>query len=90
VARRKRTAKHVAEEITFDMVQEMKARCEKFKRGDATAALTEVETKFLLETIKLQQEADVGEAAVGYLQEMTDKQLDEYHERLRKSLENEN
>lgn len=90
MAKRKRTAKAVAEEITYGMVEALKTRWEKFCKGDPTASLTDVETRFLLDTIKTAQEGEQGEAVVGYLQDMSDKDLDAYHERLKAKLEGEN
>ena len=88
--RKKRTARTLAEEITLDMVETLKQRWDKFKKGDITARLDETEVKFMLDTIKLEQEAEQGDAVVRYLAEMSDKDLDAYHERLKDKLEGNN
>ena len=87
---RKRTAKQIAQEVTLDMVEALKVRWDAFKAGDVTARLDETEVKFMLDTIKLEQEGEQGDAVVGYLTDLSDKDLDDYHDRLKEKLDPEN
>ena len=84
---KRKTAKDIAKETTMKMVKHISEKADDFIQGDETASLTADEAKFLQDVIKLEQEAEQGDAVVSYLSAMDDKQLDAYHERLRKSLE---
>ena len=84
---RRRSAKAIAQDTTLKLVEYISKKNEEFLKGDFTAALTSDEVRFLQEVIKLEQEAEQGEAVVSYLQDMNTDELEAYHERLRKSLE---
>ena len=86
---KKKSAKELAKEINYDLVELIHKKVEKFKKGDFTAAPTTDEAKFLQDVIKLEQEAEQGEAVVAYLNDMSDDELDKYHEMMKKSLEGE-
>ena len=84
---RKKTAKDLAKETTLKLVKKISETVDNFVAGDETSSITTDEARFLQEVIKLEQEAEQGEAVVAYLSEMQDDELDAYHERLRQSLE---
>ena len=86
-APKQKTAKDIAKGITLALVKKIEEKAVRFCSGDVTAGITEDEAKFLQDVIKLEQEQEQGDAVVAYLQGMSDDELDEYHDRLRKSLE---
>lgn len=87
---RRPTAKDIAKRTTMKLVKKISESVDQFCAGDDTAAITSDEAKFLQDVIKLEQEAEQGEAVVAYLQDMETDELEAYHERLKKSLEEEN
>jgi hypothetical protein len=86
-APKKKDAKEIAQGIELALVKKIEEKVIRFCSGDTTAAITDDEAKFLQDVIERAQAQEQGDAVVAYLQGMEDNELAEYHERLRKSLE---
>ena len=84
---RKKTAQDIARETQLAMVVAIQKKVMERIAGDPTAVPRVSEMKFLQDVIKLEQEREQGEALVSYLAEMTTEELEDYHDRLNRSLQ---
>lgn len=81
-----RTAKALAERILLQQAEHLEKKWQLFQAGDDAAALTEEEQDFLLKMKKLEQDADLQDAQIDYLENLSDSELSEFYQRLQDSL----
>jgi hypothetical protein len=85
--RKKKSAKELAQDITYRLVERIQERVDEYLGGETWSSITPEESKFLQDVIKLEQEQEQGDAVVSYLNSMETDELEAYHERLKKHLE---
>lgn len=83
---RKRTAQDIVDSILRSQAKYLHERWQRFLAGDETCALTDDEQATLIKIAKLNQEKEIADKQIGVLSGMTDQELDDFYERLDKSL----
>lgn len=83
---KKRSAKDVADKILLEQAEYLAQKWERFKAGDPTQALTDEEESFLMHLKKLEQESDLQDAQIDYLENLSDSELSDFYKRLDQSL----